>query len=299
MAIDWGLVLGAAGVVGIPAAVGLTMGATTRGEFRFVRACFIVAGLLTLASLAWLTYEHPLGLGKILVAAVVGAAVAVGLVVALEWVSNKESAALSKSPEPVSEPKTSALPPKYSGEIAPIEKLIFASGGPSPKIQIGTSGVFFANGAGQFETYLSPVLRRDQFKIETIDGQIKVSTRVADSAGNLTAEIIRNEWKVLPPPGTWDRNYNDTSLEVKDPKGHIVLQVRIVPNAVQIQGAWPLGPEWKPTGVEYVIVRADPAGKGAQFVLHPFHPAPGVEWPEIKPLFEYPSERHLGELAKQ
>jgi hypothetical protein len=299
MAIDWGLVLGAVGVIGIPVAVGLTMAATTKGEFWFVRGCFIVAALLTLASLAWLTYEHPLGPGKISVAAVVGAIVAVGLVVALEWVSNKERAALPTDHEGTSEPKgANANPPKYSGEIAPVEKVIFAIDRPFPRIQIGTSDVFFVGSVGQFEVYLSPVLRRDQFKIETIDGQIKVSTRVADAAGNLTAEIIRNEWKVLPPPGTWDRNYNVNSLEVKDPKGRIVLQVKIVPDAVQIQGAWSLGPEWKPAGAEYVVVRTDPVGKGAQFVLYPYNPKPGVIWPEIKAIFEYPSERHLGELAK-
>jgi hypothetical protein len=39
MAIDWGLALGAVGIIGIPIAIGLTMAATTSGEFRFVRGC--------------------------------------------------------------------------------------------------------------------------------------------------------------------------------------------------------------------------------------------------------------------
>ncbi len=59
MAVDWGLVVGVAGVVVAPIAVGLTMAATTPGEFRFVRGCFVLAAVLTITSLVWLTYEHP------------------------------------------------------------------------------------------------------------------------------------------------------------------------------------------------------------------------------------------------
>jgi hypothetical protein len=91
MSIDWGLVLGAVGVVGIPVAIGLTMAASTPGEFRFVRGCFITAAVLTIGSLAWLTYEQDLGLAKIAIAGVVGAVVAIGLVVALEWVNRKQA----------------------------------------------------------------------------------------------------------------------------------------------------------------------------------------------------------------
>jgi hypothetical protein len=206
-----------------------------------------------------------------------------------------KGAGVSSAAPPQSTPMA---PPKFTGEISP-PNTILAMDRPLPKIQIGNSDVFFINGSGQqFEVYLGPVLRRDQFMVESIDGLLKVSTRVTDAAGNLTAEIIRNEWKVLPPPGTWDRNYNNSALEVKDPKGRIVLQVSLATDAVQIQGAWHLGPEWIPAGMDYVIVRADPAGNGAQFVLYPKNPAPSVLWPEIKPLFAYPSERHLGELAK-
>jgi hypothetical protein len=90
---DWGLVLGAIGVIGIPAAVGLTMAAATPGEFRFVWGCFIVAATLTLGSFIWLTYEQPLGLAKILVAGIIGAIVSIGLVIAFGWVRSKQDAA--------------------------------------------------------------------------------------------------------------------------------------------------------------------------------------------------------------
>jgi hypothetical protein len=48
----------------------------------------------------------------------------------------------------------------------------------------------------------------------------------------------------------------------------------------------------------WVIIRQDPSHPTeAQFVFYPFNPKEGVAWPEIKPIFEYPSERHPGELS--
>jgi hypothetical protein len=94
---DWGLALGAIGVVSIPATIGLTMAATTPGEFRFVRSCFIVAAALTIASFVWLTREYPLGWIKITSAGAFGAIVTISLVVALEWVTGKQ-AQVNKSP---------------------------------------------------------------------------------------------------------------------------------------------------------------------------------------------------------
>jgi hypothetical protein len=115
----------------------------------------------------------------------------------------------------------------------------------------------------------------------------------------LIAEIIRNEWKVAPPPGNWDRNYSDDALEVRNPRGRVVLQVRALADRIQIQGVWPLGPEWKPSGAAQMIIRQDPNNPSqGQLVLYPLNPRPETAWPEIIPIFKYPSERHLGELKK-
>jgi hypothetical protein len=40
----------------------------------------------------------------------------------------------------------------------------------------------------------------------------------------------------------WDKNYTDDSLEVKDGHGRVVLQVKLLPNIVQIQEEW----QWNP-----------------------------------------------------
>jgi hypothetical protein len=41
------------------------------------------------------------------------------------------------------------------------------------------------------------------------------------------------------PP--WDKNYTDDSLEVKDGRGRVVLQVRMLPDRVEFQAEYPDG----------------------------------------------------------
>jgi hypothetical protein len=135
-------------------------------------------------------------------------------------------------------------------------------------------------------------MSEQQFKIESIDGKLKVSTSITDENGRLIAELIQNEWKVAPPPGTWDRNYTEDSLEVKDASGRVVLQVRALPDRIQLQGMW-----WVDIGFNGVvrfIIRGNPKD-GGQIVLVPRSNKDAL--PVIEPMFKYPSERHLGELS--
>jgi hypothetical protein len=190
--------------------------------------------------------------------------------------------------------------PSNFGRLMPEAKatLIFSptQNETSPKFQIGQSGVVFVGQSNQIGGLLFPALEETQFKIEKIDDQIKVSTQIADDSGALVVEIVRNEWRVGPPPLTWDRNYNSDSLEVLDPKGHVVLQVRVLKDLIQIQGIWPLGEKWKASGARRVVIRQDPQSPNdAQYIFLPKEPK---EWPMIPRMFEYPSDLHLGELAK-
>jgi hypothetical protein len=184
--------------------------------------------------------------------------------------------------------------PTHTGTLTPQSTLLFSpdGGGTIPKIQIGQSGVFIVGEANPYGSQLFPALRHSQFRIELIDGKMKVSTQVKDSDGNLIAEIIRNEWKTSPI-GTWDRNYSDDALEVKDAKGNIILQVRTLLDRIQVQGAWwiDMGP---PNGVRRLIARESPEGVGAEFVIAP----KDADQPAIVPMFEYPGDQHLGELRK-
>jgi hypothetical protein len=94
---DWGILLGVVGVFGIPLALailGLTMVATTPGEFKFVRACFVVAGVVSAATVFLLQWNYPEGSPtmRAVIIAVVGALIFGGVSVALDWVKSKEAA---------------------------------------------------------------------------------------------------------------------------------------------------------------------------------------------------------------
>src|SRR5205823_14425405 len=81
-------------------------------------------------------------------------------------------------------------------------------------LQIGRARVFFDN-----TNTLDLLLKRwgdDRLTVETIYGRAYISTRVRDEHGNIIAELIKNEWKINPPPATWDRNYRNDALEVID-----------------------------------------------------------------------------------
>jgi hypothetical protein len=193
--------------------------------------------------------------------------------------------------------------PLYSGELSakPKAKLLFSPVEPTtnpPRLQIGDSGVFIEGRADQGpEALLFPILEESQFKVELINGEMKVSTQIKDSSGNMVAELIRNEWKVAPPPGSWDRNYTHDTLEVLDGRGDVVLQVRVHPDRIQIQGVW-----WKnlrpPNGWTRVYIWRNPDKPGGAELT--FIPKDSTATPPSIPrIFEYPSDRHLGELRKQ
>ena len=169
-------------------------------------------------------------------------------------------------------------------------------GGKITKIQIGQSRVFIVDPNNPLAAQLYPALRTAQFRVENIDGAIKVSAQMLDREGHLIAELARNEWKVAPSPRTWERNYSDDALEVQDARGTVVLQVKVLTDRVQLQGLWwiDMGP---PNGIRQLTVRETPPENpegGAQFIISPQDASP----PPIEPMFKYPSDRHLGELRK-
>jgi len=61
------------------------------------------------------------------------------------------------------------------------------------------------------------------------DGNIQVSTVIADEKGNILANVIDNEWKAPTSGSTqiWDKNYNSYAFEVLDSNKIPVLQIII------------------------------------------------------------------------
>lgn len=95
------------GVVGIPVSVALTMAATTKGEFRFLRLCLWVSAAFAVGAhlVALWNKPGPISALEVLIAALVGAVAVGGLAYAIDWVKRKELATLSATSEspPVAE----------------------------------------------------------------------------------------------------------------------------------------------------------------------------------------------------
>lgn len=165
--------------------------------------------------------------------------------------------------------------------------VILGHGHADRAIEIGDGGTKFIYG-GPEGTDFFRFAENSRLKVELINGAAKVSTAVNDENGSKIAEIIRNEWKVSPPPNTWDKNYNNSALEVKNNRGDIVLQIKVLPDRIQVQGKWMIS---KYKGI--ALIKA-PNGGALIEVITPQRP---YFADKIEPIFKYPSALHLGELV--
>ncbi len=218
-------------------AIGLVTSANTSVEFWIARGLFTAGALSLVGSfISWVRRynQRPLAsLGLVWIAGVLTAFGSMGcLVGGVVWVSSRENAlqTLAVAPEP----------PKNFGQLQMpgTETLLSVKAGQARRvIEIGDSGSKFVLTGPQGVSWLHFAKNYDLL-IETVEGDLEVSTQVRDQKGRLVAELVRNEWKVAPPPRTWDRNYNKTALEVRSENGDVVLQVKLLPDRVQIQGEW-------------------------------------------------------------
>ena len=151
-----------------------------------------------------------------------------------------------------------------------------------PKIQIGDKGPFFQGDFSIFE--------KRGLEVKLINGQIYVSISVADSQGNIIAEVKDNEWKINPSK-SFDRNYSSDSFEVKDANGKVVLQIRLKENILQFQGIL-YDPKKK---LLWFIAQRERDGRMEGF-MEIQEPGKGFRY-AISPIFKYPGNEHLGELA--
>ncbi len=145
---------------------------------------------------------------------------------------------------------------------------------------------------GQEHTDFWRLYHYAKLKIEKGDTELEFTTTVRDREGAVIAIIENNKWTVYPP--CLDKNYTDDSLEVRDKRGHIVLQVRVLSDRIQLQGEW-----------------NDEYGEGMRMIQSPDKQHPGahlIRWDnpqeaerkdndatEIKPWFKYPSAEHWAE----
>lgn len=184
-------------------------------------------------------------------------------------------------------------PPLNYGVLAPKgdqdSVVLFSPGHTTDTLfEIGDSGSVF-KWTGPQGAPLMQFTEKMDLVVESIGGHVKVSTKIFNSNGSLVAELYRNEWKVAPPPSTWDRNYSDNALEVRDSSGEVVLQVAAVNDRIRLQAIWWIG---KDSAIE---LASTGKGKGAALITRP--PNSNQKLISIQKIFAYPSELHLGEIV--
>jgi len=178
----------------------------------------------------------------------------------------------------------------YTGEIrSPIKVVVSSKDHVWPQLELGNSGTVFAYTGPQG----SPLFKFAEDANLTIvreDGRVKVSLDIRDKRGALVAELVKNEWRVNPH-NAFDRNYSTDALEVRDASGDVVLQVKALPDRVQLQARL-YDPSGRGIGFGKVV---GPDGRpGGGIVLSPSgHPLDL----KIAPMFKYPSDTHLGQLV--
>jgi hypothetical protein len=133
-------------------------------------------------------------------------------------------------------------------------------------------------------------------RIEVRQNRIEISTPVRDRFGHVVATIDRNHWSVSPDRTVcWDKNYRRDALEVLDSGGHVIFQMRLLPDRVQLQGEWR---DQYGNGVR-IMKSPDPNRPGA--IMAVWHdPQTEQQLQElIPPIFRYPSRDHWGEMVNE
>lgn len=162
-----------------------------------------------------------------------------------------------------------------------------ASQSRAPLVGFGVDGpVFLIGSSGE----LFDLFNDTGIKVETINGHLLLSTEVHDAQGKLVVNVTRNHWSVNPEKSIClDKNYTADSLEVKDGRGHIVLQVRLYPYLIRMQGEFfnSVG-----SGIEFI---EDRKTKGLKMIFLKT-PYDIVSKEELIPAsFKYPSSQHWAE----
>lgn len=179
-----------------------------------------------------------------------------------------------------------SLADRYAGVLSKEGSSHLPPVGPYINLQLGRSATYISMAVPmELPDYL--VGDKVNLRVNVIDGDFSVSARFLDQDGDLVAEILNNEWRVNRN-AAYDRNYSDDAIEVRDSRGKIVVQLRLLADCVQYSGT-----TYGSNGHVY-MVEGNPK-RGA--VLHRCPPADPDDLPDLKPIFRYPSELHLGELA--
>lgn len=114
---------------------------------------------------------------------------------------------------------------------------------------IGSSTYYYPSGFFELDKYIptEPDLKSLKYAKESPfkgiyftakmeGGKINVNTNLLDASGKVIAILKNNEWILNYPVNVFDRNFNDTSLEVVDHFDRVIFQIDISGNNLFFRG---------------------------------------------------------------
>lgn len=180
---------------------------------------------------------------------------------------------------------------------------------------LGTGYVYFPNGIFDLQGVIPELPDIKTLKKATVSpfsginfkawldkGKIKVTTKILDMNGNIIADMVENEWNVNKPAYAYDRNFNDTSLEVKDHSGNVVFQIDVSDNRVYLRGVF-----HRPDSLCVAVLTNNPTSNKDTSALGFIATFNKKDYKEIyseesspmkiNPIFKYPSDLHKGQRS--
>lgn len=124
--------------------------------------------------------------------------------------------------------------------------------------------------------------------IKLINDRLLVSVKLRDKDGELIAELVDNQWDVNPY-SSFDRNYTDNIIEIKNKKGEIVLQAVNLGEVIYLACLLHCK-----SGPIFGLIPDDQSGRVRIVYFPPDEPLEG----KLSPLCDYPSDLNLGNCRK-
>jgi hypothetical protein len=161
----------------------------------------------------------------------------------------------------------------------------------APWVEIADSGsvsIMLPRKAGEpAQPYYKP-FPDAEFRTEYGKKGPMVSTTIRDGDGHIVATVEKNHWTVYQPFCP-DKNYTEDALEILDSSWHVVLQLRILTDRVQVQGEW-----WDNQGNGLRVVK----GSDGHAYAAPLGPRIKRNELLIRPMFVHPSKHHWEEFVR-
>ncbi len=258
---------------------GLSSMGPTHLDYQIAKVCYSLALLLVVIIIGvWLISDRwSMGM-RILTAFITCSIIGAGWATLIGIVQNREEYQ-----------KRIEAKKAYAGTLKAEKKIVLSSKNHIyPKVELGNSGAIIEY-AGPKGFPLFSMLEVNNLIIVIEDKQLMLTAKIRDKTGNIIVEIVNNDWKVAPPPNTWDRNYSKNALEVRDPTGDIVLQVKLLEDRVQFQGKL-----IDAKGNGYFFGSVGPQSGGIIQKIN--FDRPEIS-PKKKPMFKYPSDLYFGEFV--